>query len=139
MQAAYAFAEKAFEDSRERLYERLVKIFSEAATTSTEVVSKNVRVIGHSTTEWPIATIVRLPGAHTQTIFEPVSKHHNSVAHAAMKFHDIALLGHDAPARVAVVHKKQEFGTYLQVLAQSANVIDDAVPDFTIVKLAKAA
>lgn len=139
MQAAYALAEKTFEDSKERLYERLVKVFSKVATPSAKVVSKNARVIGHSATEWQIATIVRLPGAHTQTIFEPVTRHHNSVAHAAMKFHDIALLGKDAPARVAVVHKKQEFGTYLQVLAQSASVIDDDVPDSTIFKLAKAA
>jgi hypothetical protein len=138
-QAAYALAEKTFEDSKERLYERLVRIFSKAAGPNVKVVSKNAKVIGHSSTEWQIATIVRLPGSRTQTIFEPVTKHHNSVAHASMKFHDIALLGNDAPARVAIVHNKQEFGTYLQVLSQSANVIEDAVSDSTIVRLAKAA
>ena len=97
-----------------------------------KVVTKNARVIGHSSTEWPIATIVRLPGSRIQTIFEPVTKHHNSVAHAAMKFHDIALLGKAAPSRVAVVHNKQEFGTFLQVLSQSASVIGDDVANSTI-------
>jgi hypothetical protein len=139
IQAAYALAEKTFEDSKERLYERLVKVFAKRAGPSTKVVTKNARVIGHSATEWPIATIVRLPGSRLQTIFEPVTKHHNSVAHASMKFHDIALLGKEAPARVAVVHNKKEFGTYLQVLSQSANVIDDDVADSTIIRLAEAA
>jgi|SRR5271169_120461 len=137
--AAYALAEKTFEDSKDRLYERLVKVFAKAAGPSTKIVTRNVKVIGHSSTEWPIATIVRLPGAQTQTIFEPVTKHHNSVAAASMKFHDIALLGKRAPNRVAVVHNKQEFGTYLQVLSQAANVIDEEVADSTFVRLAKAA
>jgi hypothetical protein len=138
-QAAYALAEKTFEDSKERLYERLVKVFEKTAGPTNKVVRKNVKVIGHSSTEWPIATIVRLPGSRNQTIFEPVTKHHNSVASASMKFRDIALLGKNSPARVAVVHNKQEFGTYLQVLSQSANVIDDDVADSTIIRLAKAA
>jgi hypothetical protein len=134
-----ALAEKTFEDSKDRLFERLVKVFAKTAGPSIKVVTRNVKVIGHSSAEWPIATIVKLPGSRTQTIFEPVTKHHNSVATASMKFHDIALLGKDAPARVAVVHNKQEFGTYLQVLSQAANVIDDDVPDSTIVRLARAA
>jgi hypothetical protein len=139
IQAAYALAEKTFEDSKERLYERLVKVFDRKAGPRTKIVAKNARVIGHSSTDWPIATIVRFPGARNSTIFEPVTKHQNSVAHASMKFHDIALLGKDAPARVAVVHNKEEFGTLLQVLSQSASVIDDDAPDSTIVRLAKAA
>jgi hypothetical protein len=139
MQAAYALAEKTFEDSKDRLYERLVKVFAKTSSPSNKIVTRNVKVVGHSSTEWPISTIVRLPGSRTPTIFEPVTKHHNSVATASMKFHDIALLGKGAPARVAVVHNKEEFGTFLQVLSQSANVIDDDVPDSTIVRLAKAA
>jgi len=139
IRAADALAEKTFEDNKERLFERLVKVFAKTAGPTTKVVTKNTKIIGHSSTEWPIATVVRLPGSPTQTIFEPVTKHHNSVAHATMKFHDIALLGKDAPGRVAVVHNKQEFGTYLQVLSQSASVIDEGAPDSTIVRLAKAA
>ncbi len=56
-----------------------------------------------------------------------------------MKFHDIALLGNEAPGRVAMVHNKKDFGTYLAVLSQSANVIDDDAADSTILRLAKAA
>ena len=56
-----------------------------------------------------------------------------------MKFGDIARLGKDAPARIAIVHNKKEFGTLLGVLAQSANVVDEDVPNATIEKLAKAA
>ncbi|HZQ12801.1 MAG TPA: hypothetical protein VFB31_08335 [Pseudolabrys sp.] len=139
MRAADAQAEKTFEDSKERLYERLVSVFAKKVGPTKKVVTKNAHVIGHSSTEWPIATLVRLPGAKKQTIFEPVTKHHNSVAHATMKFHDIALLGKDAPTRVAIVHKKKEFGTFLGVLSQAASVIDEDVSDETITRLADAA
>jgi hypothetical protein len=139
MRAADALAEKTFEDSKERLYERLVSVFAKMVGPATKVVTKNARVVGHSSTEWPIATLVKLPGQQRPTIFEPVTKHHNSVAHATMKFHDIALLGKDAPARVAMVHKKKDFGTFLAVLSQSASVVDDDVSDTTIVRLSKAA
>ncbi len=138
LRASDSLAEKTFEDSKERLYERLVSVFRKEASAGRRVVAKNVKIIGQSATEWPIATIVRLPGARP-TIFEPVTKHHHSVASATMKFNDIARLGTDAPARVAMVHNKKEFGTLLGVLSQSANVIDDDVTDSTIDKLARAA
>lgn len=136
IRAADALAEKTFEDNKERLYERLVSVFAKREGTATKVVTKNARVVGHSSTEWPIATLVTLPRSGKLTIFEPVTKHHNSVAHATMKFHDIALLGKDAPNRVAVVEKKQEFGTFLGVLSQSADVVDESVSDDTILRLA---
>ena len=139
VRAADALAERTFEDSKERLYERLVSVFAKKIGPSKKVVTKNVKVIGHSSTEWPIATLVRLPGSNKTTIFEPVTKHHNSVATATMKFHDIALLGKDAPNRVAIVHKKNEFGTYLGVLSQAASVVDEDVPDNTIIRLSEAA
>jgi hypothetical protein len=139
MRAADALAEKTFEDSKERLYERLVTVFAKEVGPSKKVVSKNTKVIGHSSTEWTIATLVRLPGQQHATIFEPVTNHHNSIAHATMKFHDIALLGKEAPARVAMVHQKKDFGTYLAVLSQSANVVDDNIPDSTIIRLSRAA
>jgi hypothetical protein len=139
MRAADALAEKTFEDSKERLYERLVRVFARPHVSSTKLVRKNVRVIGHSSTDWPIATIVHLPDARRSTIFEPVTKHHNSVAHAAMKFNDIARLGSDAPNRVAVVHRKKELGTFLGVLSQSASVIEDDASDETFSRLAEAA
>jgi hypothetical protein len=139
MRAADAQAEKTFEDSKERLYERLVAVFAKETGTAKKVVAKNARVVGQSSTEWPVATLVTLPGSKRATIFEPVTKHHNSVAHAAMKFQDIALLGDEAPNRVAIVHEKREFGTLLGVLSHAANVVDEDVSDDTIVRLSKAA
>jgi hypothetical protein len=56
-----------------------------------------------------------------------------------MKFSDIARRGKEAPAGVAIVHKKKDFGTLLGVLAQSANVADEDAFDETIEKLARAA
>lgn len=139
IRAADALAEKTFEDSKERLYERLVSVFAREIGPTKKVVSRNIKVIGHSSTEWAISTLVKLPGREKSTIFEPVTNHHNSIATAAMKFHDIALLGKSAPGRVAMVHRKKDFGTLLGVLSQSANVIDDDVADSTIVRLSKAA
>ncbi len=138
MRAADSLSEKTFEDSKERLYERLVSVFKQDARVSARVVAKNVKIVGQSSTEWPVATIVRLPGTRP-TIFEPVTKHHHSVASASMKFNDIARLGKDAPARVAVVHNKKEFGTLLGVLSQAASVVDDDVSDETIHRLAEVA
>lgn len=139
MRAADALAEKTFEDKRDRLYDRLVAVFAKEIGRTTKVVSKNVKVLGHSNTEWPIATIVKLPHHGSPTIFEPVTNHHNSVATATMKFHDIALLGKAAPGRVAVIGKKREYGTFIGVLSQAASVVEEDVSDAAILRLAKAA
>jgi hypothetical protein len=131
MRACDALAEKTFEDRKARLYERLVHVFE------TKLVKKNVEIIGASTQRWPFAAVVSLPG-HRPTVFEPVTKHPNSIAHATMKFGDVALKK-DAPHRVAVVQNKSELGKLLTVLSRSADVIDDAEPDDRIRKLALAA
>lgn len=117
MRAADALAERTFEDRKNKLYERLVGVFEP------KIVKKNVDVIGASTQRWPVATLVTLPGMRP-TIFEPVTKHPNSIAHASMKFGDIALT-ENAPQRVAVVADRKELGTLLTVLSRSASVIDD--------------
>jgi hypothetical protein len=132
IRAADALAEKTFEDSKERLYERLISVFDR------KYVAKNAKVIGSSTTEWHVAALVEDASSQRATIFEPVSKHHSSIAHATMKFHDIALL-ENAPSRVAIVRKRNEFGTFLTVLSQAAKVIDEDVPDETIIRLSRAA
>jgi hypothetical protein len=92
----------------------------------------------HSRRARQVAAIVQLPGLRP-TIFEPVTKHPTSIAHASMKFSDIALLKDEAPQRVAVVHNKKELGTLLTVLSRSANVIDDDESKERIVRLARAA
>jgi hypothetical protein len=103
MRACDALAEKTFEDRKARLYERLVNVFESKA------VKKNVEIVGASTQQWPFAAVVTLPG-HRRTVFEPVTKHPSSIAHASMKFGDIALLKHDAPHRVAVVQYASDGG-----------------------------
>ncbi len=132
MRAADALAEKTFEDRKTRLYERLIQVFEP------KIVSKNVEIVGASNQKWQFATVVRLPNTRP-TIFEPVTKHPNSVANASMKFGDIALLKDHAPQRVAVVHNKKELGTLLTVLSRSANVIDDDESKERIIRLANAA
>ncbi len=131
IRASDALAEKTFEDKKARLYEKLVKVFEP------KIVSRNVEVVGASTQKWRVATVVALPH-HRPTIFEPVTKHPNSIANATMKFGDIALL-RDAPRRVAVVHNRAELGTLLTVLSRSADVIEDDTPNDRIRRLAEAA
>jgi hypothetical protein len=130
MRAADALAEKTFEDSKILLFERLVSVFSPKA------VAKNVEVVGASNQKWKVSTIVILPDQ--STLFEPVTKHPNSVAAASMKFGDIALR-EAAPARVAVIHKGAEFGPLLTVLSRSASIIEDNAPNERLRQLARAA
>jgi hypothetical protein len=130
MRASDALAEKTFEDKKLRLYERLVSIFDP------KIVTKNVDIIGASTQKWNVAAIVKI--GSRATIFEPVTKHPNSVASASMKFGNIKLI-EGAPQRVAVVPDLSELGTLLTVLQRSASVIEDNAPTDRIVTLAKAA
>jgi len=131
MRASDALAEKTFEDRKTALYDRLVKVFEQ------KTVGKNVEIVGASSQKWRVAAVVNLPGKRP-TVFEPVTKSPNSIAHASMKFGDIALK-EDAPKRVAVVHKRSELGTLLTVLSRSANVIEDDAPNDRIRQLATAA
>jgi hypothetical protein len=129
--AAYKLSERKASHEADILYRRLVDLFSQAK------VTKDAEIIGQSTTSWHVATLVRL-SERQQTIFEPVTKHHASVTTAVTKFHDIAR-SEQAPNRVAVVSRKQDFGTYLGLLSQAADVIDKSVPDKTYIRLAEAA
>jgi hypothetical protein len=125
--AAYRVAERKTVEAGEILYERLVRVFSKPK------VTKDEDFIGASNTKWHVAAVVRT--AKEPTIFEPVIKHHASIATAAMKFHDIALLP-QPPTRIAVVRNKKEFDTYLSVLSQAAHVIEEKVSDSQLEKLA---
>ena len=131
--AALRLSDKRFADAADDLHRRLVSIFTE------QHVLKDVPFTGASQTQWHVSNVVRLgtpggPDEHT-TIFEPVTKHHASIAAAVTKFHDIARLD-NPPRRVIVVRKKDDFGTYLGVLSQAADVVGRDVPDSTIRKLA---
>jgi hypothetical protein len=127
---SYRLAEKKFDESEERLYERLAHIFTP------KLVQKAPMFLGASTTAWRLTALVRSPGR--QSLFEIVSKHPTSIATAATKFHDIARL-ESPPIRVAVVKKKELFGTYLGVLSQAANVVEEDISDAAIKRLANAA
>ena len=128
--AAFKASERRFEEDSDILYRRLATVFPKA-----EIV-RNVDFVGSSTHKWPVATMV----THRDkvSLFEPVSKHHTSVVNAAVKFNDIARLD-NPPRRIAVVKKKAELGNYLNVLSQSANVIEYEVTDATLIRLAEAA
>lgn len=130
--AAYKLAERKSVDETDRLYDRLVTIFPR------KDVVKNADLVGSSTTKWSIAALVKTTAIPRQVIFEPVTKYHASVVNAATKFHDISRL-ENAPTRVAVVRKKAEFGSWLGLLSQAANVVDENVPDSTILKVSVAA
>lgn len=99
-------------------------------------VIREPKIYGHSATAWRVDALVR-SGTH-HSIFEAVSKYPASIAAASTKFHDIAL-NDNAPKRFAVVRSKAELGTYLGVLSQAANVIEESIANETIVKLAEAA
>lgn len=126
----YRQSEQREPASADLFIERLTKIFER------KIITIDADVIGASQTKWKVAALVR--AARRPTIFEPVNKHPTSIVYAATKFHDIARLER-APGRVAIVNSKQDLGTYLGVLSQAADVIEDSSPDQTIRDLARAA
>lgn len=123
---AFKLAEKRHADETEFLYQRLVRLFTPSS------VSKDVQVLGHSNTQWTVATLVS--AEHNKAIFEPVSKHHSSVFAVTTKFHDIGL-NDNAPRRISVVKKKSEMDTYLAILNQAGSVIESDQPDETYKRL----
>jgi hypothetical protein len=129
--AAYKMAERRASDLGEELYERLVRIFSAPR------VAKNAQFYGASNIEYHVAALVRSEDKKT-AIFEAVANHPTSIAFANSKFHDFALL-EQPPIQIAVVRKKKDLGTYHNLLAQVAHVIETDVSDDRIVRLTKAA
>jgi hypothetical protein len=128
--AAYKMAERSSSDIGEQLYERLVKIF-----TSSKVL-RNAPIYGASNIEYHVSSLVRV--SKTPAVFEPVANHPTSIAFANSKFHDLALL-EQPPIQIAIVRKKKDLGTYHNLLAQVAHVVEADVSDDTIFRLAEAA
>ncbi len=126
--AAYKVSERRTADATEILYDRLVSVFKGRR------VSRNVEVVGASNYPWHVATLVSGASHGRPAIFEPVTKHYNSVVSVAAKFHDISLLER-APKRVSVVSDKADFGPWLSVLTQSGDVIGREVSDAVIEKM----
>ncbi len=104
----------------ERLVVRLRHAFPAAD------VAREVELRGVSTHAWRVDALVRT--GRDRAAFDVVTPHPASVAFVTTKFHDIARL-EDAPARVAVVHRKASLGDLLAVVSQAARVIEDDAPD----------
>lgn len=117
---ALKVSERKHRDDAAALYDRLSNVFGRQS------IAKDAHIVGASNTEWHISSLVTVE--RRQVAFEAVSKHPNSVVHAAAKFSDIARIKR-APGRVAVVNNKKSLGTYLGVLSHNASVIERRADD----------
>jgi len=124
--AAFRQDEKK-KDAADRLCERLYRLFTPAK------VERGATVVGASNTPWTVTALVRADGR--EAVYEPVSDHPNSVAAALAKFVDLNQLEHP-PARIAVVRNKDALGTRLALISTAANVVEEAVSDQTLERLA---
>ncbi|MDA8231212.1 MAG: hypothetical protein M0006_07730 [Magnetospirillum sp.] len=125
--AVFRLDEKKKTDAADRLCERLYRLFTPAK------VERGATVVGASNTPWTVTALVRADGH--KAVYEPVSEHPNSVASALTKFVDLTQLEHP-PARIAVVRKKELLGTRLALISTAANVVEEAVSDRTLERLA---
>jgi hypothetical protein len=123
-------AERRPQTAADNLVQRLQRLFSP------ERVRAQAEFRGESTHAWLVDAIVETQRG--VAIFDLVSPAPVSVAFAAAKFHDFALLERP-PARIAVVRRKEAFGNLLQVVAQAAKVVQEDASDGTIERLARAA
>jgi hypothetical protein len=114
----------------DRLVARLTRLFPG------KQVRLEAEVRGSSTHAWQVDAMVATERG--LALFDFVSPAPVSVAFAAAKFHDIALL-EDAPARIAVVRRKEAFGDLLPVVAQAAKIVQEDASDETFERLAAAA
>jgi hypothetical protein len=128
--AAFKAAEKASGDGAVIMINKLERVFG------AERVAKHTKILGASNHEWDFAATVTSNGK--RTVFEFATKYPVSVATVAMKMNDISRL-ESAPKRVVMVSEKKALGTYLGVLSQSANVIEEGIDDSVVLKLAEAA
>ncbi|MBI4968059.1 MAG: hypothetical protein HZC25_08055 [Rhodospirillales bacterium] len=124
---AMKLSERKTVDASERLYGRLIRVFTPAK------VTRHAEVYGASNTPWSVAALVK--SDDHQAVFEPVTDHPNSVASAVAKFVDLSQLDRP-PARVAVVHDKKTFGTRLNLIASAAKVIEEGATDRMLERVA---
>jgi hypothetical protein len=114
----------------DRLLARLSRLFPDRP------IRAEAEVRGASTHAWQVDAAVETERG--LALFDFVSPAPVSVAFAAAKFHDIALL-ENAPPRIAVVRRKDAFGDLLPVVAQAAKVVQEDAADSTFERLARAA
>lgn len=123
-------SERKRKDDNAELFDRLSGVFGK------DTIARDAAILGASNTEWHVASLVSV--SRRQIAFEAVSKHPNSVVHAAAKFSDITRI-EEAPRCVSVVRSKKSLGTYLGVLSHNSSVIERAVDDRVYLSLAEAA
>ena len=98
---ALKLVERTARDSNALLYDRLTTIFMPRN------VAKNAQLVGASSTEWHVASLVNINGK--QVAFEAITNNPTSVAFAAAKFGDIRLLP-KAPGRVLLSRARRPWG-----------------------------
>lgn len=113
-------AEQEENEIAEYLRERLSRIFGSGHLEPAQTIT------GPSTQEWEVSAIIRLKG--TQTVFQAVSNHANSVYRTSAAFHDLAALP-KPPHLVSVVKDKQALGPKLVLLSQAGRVIETEQSD----------
>lgn len=127
---AHKLTEKTQSDNSDILYNRLVSIFDQRR------VHRHVEYKGASQTTWDVDLVVN--DRETEILFEAVTKHPNSFAATVTKYVDISNLEFP-PKRIAVVNNKKDFGTKLEVLSRTADVIESKIPDIKIKEMSQAA
>ncbi len=91
-----------------------------------EKVAEGERVLGHSTTEWPVSALVTIDGR--KAVFQVVSEHPNSVYRTSTAFHDIAEAGRDLRL-VAFVRSKAALGAKKLALLSPGRVLEEGQAD----------
>lgn len=105
---------------------RLISVFG------ADRVFEGDKLVGSSTTEWPISATV-IVGGH-RAAFQAVSDHPNSIYRTSTAFKDIASLGKEIRL-IAFVKSKEAIGSKLQLLAPG-KVIEIGQSDDIIQKVA---
>lgn len=123
-------SERKHRDDNSMLFDRLAGVFGRKS------IARDAHIVGASNTEWHVSSLVTVNSR--EVAFEAVSKHPNSVVHAAAKFSDIARIK-KAPGRVAVVARKKSLGTYLGVLSHNASVVEQSSQDSVFQRLMEVA
>ncbi|QQP87962.1 hypothetical protein IGS68_18025 [Skermanella sp. TT6] len=126
---ALKLAERRVVEAEDRLYDRLVGVFSRPK------VVRHAELVGSSATSWHVAALV-VNDNDKRVAFDLVKNHPASVASSVTKFMDLARL-ELAPSLVAVVQKKDVMGTYINLLSAAAtSVIEEGAPDHLLRRLA---
>lgn len=119
VEAANAAALKASERSLSSEFEAFYRDLS--IVFGSDHVTRDAEVLGSSSRKWTVSS--KVESGSKVILFETVTRNYNSVANAALKFHDISRI-EVPPRRISVVQDFNEMGSYVNLLAQSSDVIE---------------